>query len=60
MLEGDEGTNCPRLCRFFFGDSLVYAQKLIFEAQERLCSLALSPGGGELPYETDGDARRKF
>ena len=22
MLEGDEGTNCPRLCRFFFGDSL--------------------------------------
>ena len=42
MPEGDEGTNCPRLCRFFFGDSLVYAQKVIFEAQERLCSLALS------------------
>ena len=20
----------------------------------------LDPGGGELPYETDGDARRKF
>ena len=23
-------------------------------------SALLPPGGGELPYETDGDARRKF
>ena len=42
-----------RQCVFYFRDR-EKSQKTLVKAEQ------LTPGGGGLPYETDGDARRKF